>query len=700
MSCNSLGTGAEMHPFAADESFHDSRHVGRSKENIDSSIESYILVERSHDPVFQSNRRYSILNSKVSNLESTELLSRVEAVGCERVYRPVELLSPIRSNSRSEIRQLEQTSRKGEYGVQNSKEIIVILKKTPSRAKEFAQELRSNPKLMTKLHEEIPNFMIYVAELFKDYPEAILNQVAFFPEIIAVFNAGLTKSFYLDAIEKNEKCYLYIPEELRTNKPFILEAIDSNPKVFTVLPVEMKSTEFLIEILKITGKCFQYFDLKDRDTNTLVEFAVKKDSSNFRFASDRLKGDVVFIRSLVKGFPEIIKEASDTIRKDIKTAEYFVRINYKVFPYFDSSIIEDESNINRIIEVEGLCIRYLLKSRFLSPQLAETAIFQNSSAMTFLVDTNVLSQVHVDSVLFCQPTLITSFPDVHKTDHNFSVALKKDGLLLGRASSKQRKSKKLVEIAVKQNPLALQFVSFDVRTDSLVLTAVKLNGEMIQYALPNQKENPDIIVAAILQTPAALKFVDPDALTHPKILKLFRKNGNLLQYSTPEQKRKDLVVDSALRNTPHALKYLSHFMITDERVKAAVSKDGTALQHARKIQKENLEIAEIAIRENPLALKFVPKEVMTRIFALLAVSLRPCSLEFLPNNLRSDSEIVSKAFICSRETIQFAIFPLTQANHTPFFIPEIFFQNSFGTQEEFLEEFQLVFGKSKFCAIL
>lgn len=112
--------------------------------------------------------------------------------------------------------------------------------------------------------------------------------------------------------------------------------------------------------------------------------------------------------------------------------------------------------------------------------------------------------------------------------------LKKDGLLL-KTIPKKDQTTDICKIAIKQNPLALQFASRKCIDSTICLSAVKENGRVFRF-IPKQIITEQMCILAIESEPELLNNI-PEKFRTPQIcIKALEKKVNVLSYVSQEQR--------------------------------------------------------------------------------------------------------------------------------------------------------------------
>jgi Domain of unknown function (DUF4116) len=162
--------------------------------------------------------------------------------------------------------------------------------------------------------------------------------------------------------------------------------------------------------------------------------------------------------------------------------------------------------------------------------------------------------------------------------------------------------------AVRQNRMALEYLSEDKRHPELCRLAVKRDGTALEY-VPEHKRNPELCRIAVEQHGWALRFV-------------------------PEEYRTSELCRLAVEQNGEALEYVPKQYITPELCRLAVKRDGMTLDSVPK-NKRTPELCRLAIEQDSQALQFVPEKHKTYELCLIAIEQDGIALEYTPFKLIS-----------------------------------------------------------------
>jgi hypothetical protein len=177
------------------------------------------------------------------------------------------------------------------------------------------------------------------------------------------------------------------------------------------------------------------------------------------------------------------------------------------------NLIEDkEHNYNSIkilkyIRLDGLILEYIddkYKNRFITTE----AIKQNALAYRYVSDYYKNLKDIVEMACKQNGLALEHVPILKKDDNLCKIAITQNGLALEHASEKVKDDKDIVMIAVTQNGLALEHASEKVKDEKdIVMIAVTQNGLALEHASEKLKGDRDIVNAALRQNWLAFKYL-------------------------------------------------------------------------------------------------------------------------------------------------------------------------------------------------
>lgn len=133
--------------------------------------------------------------------------------------------------------------------------------------------------------------------------------------------------------------------------------------------------------------------------------------------------------------------------------------------------------------------------------------------------------------------------------------------------------------------------------------------------------------------------------THELVLQAVQQAGSALRYASDTLRADKGIVMASVTTNGMALQYASAELRSDRAVvKQAITQDAWAFFHSAQEFQRDHELAMLAASRDDAVLECMPKSLLSqRKFALELVSSRGRALEYLPQDLRGDIVVVSRA---------------------------------------------------------
>jgi len=170
----------------------------------------------------------------------------------------------------------------------------------------------------------------------------------------------------------------------------------------------------------------------------------------------------------------------------------------------------------------------------------------------------------------------------------------------------------LYKLAIEQNSRAIQYVSMDMIDHVLIESAIRQNGLMLRFITD---QTPELCEMAIKQNPLALQYVKDDMLTKELCTMAVQLNGNALSCIDQSSSffTEELCV-MAIQDDYDVLKIIENQ--TEDMCKLAVNLHGYVLRY---VKNQTPEICRLAIEQAPCALQYVNEEYQTEDMCKYAV---------------------------------------------------------------------------------
>ena len=381
-----------------------------------------------------------------------------------------------------------------------------------------------------------------------------------FPEDFDCFHLAIDKSLALKMVKINGMALSLVPDDM-LDRDIILEAVKEYSLVLVeMVPKNKIDKEIALEAVKckkvadVVGCILRAVPEKLLDSEILLE-AIKNSNDVEEMFEDMIFNKDQLIYGLIDR-----KIALEMVKKDGKTLKYI--------PY---EMINEEILLEAIkngCEVDDMV--------FIVEHLSDLDLPAKNDLFMKMIKLNaeVLSGVSNDYEY--------AF-DVSEEEANKNI-------------------KYIVLETIRQNGLALEFVSGEIMDKEIVLEAVRQNGLALKF-VPSEMIDNEIALEAVKQNSLALEFVSSEIMEKEIVLEAVRQNGLALKFVPSEMIDKEIALE-AVRQNGLALEFVPSEIIDEE-------------------------IALEAVKQNILALKFVPSEVMNGNIAAQGIRQNIEALKYL-----------------------------------------------------------------------
>lgn len=253
--------------------------------------------------------------------------------------------------------------------------------------------------------------------------------------------------------------------------------------------------------------------------------------------------------------------------------------------------------------------------------------------LQYVKDSKLLTENICSLAVKQYPLALEYVPNIFKTEEICTLAVKENGLAL-RFVNDQYLTEAICILALQQNIGAFKYVSSqlipNLLTEKLLKYAVSQEGNNLKYV---KDQTEEICKLAVKQNGLALRYVNQDSSSHltSKLLSkslieeiyilAVQQNGKLLYY-VKEQTEK--ICAEAVQQNGDAIHYIINQ--TEEICLLAVRQDGLSLYYIKE-QTDNICIT--SVKQNGNALRFVQNQ--TDEICILAVEQNGNALQYVKN---------------------------------------------------------------------
>lgn len=274
--------------------------------------------------------------------------------------------------------------------------------------------------------------------------------------------------FILELMEHHPINLRYISKELLADKEFILNLLKKNGNILAD-----------DKILKY-GEILKYTSEKLNANKCFMIKAVKQDGLFLQYASEELKNNKKVVIEAVKQNGFALKFASKTLQNNQKVVLIATKDDGRALQYASDELKANKKVVLQAVRQNGLALQYASYELRNSYQVLFDAINQEVRALKYVsykIKKQFISELKTISKL--------EIKNIKKSESKIKQ-LSKNGLLLENYPELQN-NKEAVLIAVRQNGLALQFASEELKDDyEVVFKAVKEDYTSLRF-ITNEK---------------------------------------------------------------------------------------------------------------------------------------------------------------------------------------------------------------------
>lgn len=250
-------------------------------------------------------------------------------------------------------------------------------------------------------------------------------------------------------------------------------------------------------------------------------------------------------------------------------------------------------------------------------------------------------------------------------DPEIAAALKLvrvDGLRLGQLPEQQRRNPHVVEEAVRQNGLALQWAGPWTDDPRVVTAAVQQDGTALQFASARLQLDPKVVGSAVTENGSALRWAGPELRQDPRLALLACRNSDAaLDVLPPELWRNKAFCKELVTTCAPALARTA-FADDKEVAGCAIRASGRALKYAGPTVQDDAELVHEATWRNGWPLEFASARLRdNKDVVLAAVNRDGQALRFASARMQADPEIAEAALASGRSSMAF-VSPALKSN--------------------------------------
>lgn len=466
-----------------------------------------------------------------------------------------------------------------------------LLKEEPEKLLILEDKFRNNKLLALQFIKNNVMNIQYFSENIQDN-EDVFNQLIennrMQTESLTFISNRLrnNKELMLKIIKKDGLAIQYASPQLQNNIEIVQIALEQQPHVLKVLPDEMKFNREMVLIalkksshaikhvishfaedrelieyaLLMNGSAMKHFSTENKDDKELAKLAVVFSSNGIEHISERLRGDkeigllsvkgkkgsnFQYLSSELKNDKEVVSLArnscirvlgqmSNELKNDFKFALenlHFIKENKNklLAEIEEQNYYDDDKRPNEI----------KLESYFYEEGMGE--ILKNNKTVMF-----ALINLDIEAVKYISDDL--------KNDEEFAkMIVSRAGENLKYFSEEIQDNVVVVSTAILNNPNALEFASYRLKTDRRIIemglscNSEKKPNKILQYMNPYMENNKELIEYAL---DISIDFINsiPSTVIEDRdfMLKMVTKHSKIFPYCSDTIKNDDNIVRAAV----------------------------------------------------------------------------------------------------------------------------------------------------------
>ena len=535
-----------------------------------------------------------------------------------------------------------------DLSLRKDKEVVLEAMIDQGSSFQYADDsLKKDKNFVKEAIKQSEYVLEFINESLKKDKEVMLVAVRLYGSSLRFADESLKKDkdVVIAALNNSGFSLEYVDESLKKDKDVVNAAVNSYGQGWSIQyadPCFKKNKEIILSAIKNCG-----YDLSDI----------------WNFIDDSLKNDHEFVLEAIKENCHVLELTDDSMRKDKELVLIAIKQGCYALQYADESLRKDkEIVLSAIKHSGGYNLKFADETLKKDKEVALAAVKESGSSLEFVDDflkddkeiiitaiENGADLIYADKKYFTDKNLIlksisnkynVGFEEkpVYLTnelleDEDFvKRMLHLNGTMLKFLSDKQRKSKQLVEIAVKENGLALKYADRTLKNDrEISWYAVQNSDSALAYLGVLMKYDKHLILEAVKNFGRSLEFTDKSFQKDKKVaLEAVKNDGWAFHYVDESLKNDKDILMAALKVYPSWLEGASYELRNDkEVVLTAVQSNGWALKYASKRFQNDREVV------------------------LTAVKNLGSAIQFASDSLRKDKEIVLAALTNDSSIVQF-----------------------------------------------
>lgn len=277
------------------------------------------------------------------------------------------------------------------------------------------------------------------------------------------------REFMATAIESNYRVLKYADDALKADREFMATAIELNYRVLKYADEVLKADREFVMIAAAKNLKSLYYAHRSllKDKAFILSIAINLDDRVLLLIDDDLKQDIDFIMLCLQEKSDLLYYVDSNWRKNKKIVLAAVEYQGKLLQIAAPELQEDREVVLTAVKQSGQALQHASKVLKNDRKIVEAAIRQDSYALIY--SDKFLKDEEMALMAVCSdPSFLAIVPKFGENENFILRAIVQNGLVLKYTSKDCRRNIHTINIAVRQNPFALQYVDKKVITIEII----------------------------------------------------------------------------------------------------------------------------------------------------------------------------------------------------------------------------------------
>lgn len=535
-------------------------------------------------------------------LQNHPIIVRTAIITCPDAYKWAS--EELRQDEQIALKAMEADGSNLQWYLGNSMEVIIAALKKTKSALQYASLIYDQ---IRDTYEDIPTQLEFKRRWSKIVTESLKSD-----GLLLRFVREQSKSLVNTAVSNNGMALCMVDGELK-NEDVCLLAVKQNQYALKFVPITyLKNKGFMKIVAKLSVVTLRYAPAPLNEDESICQIAFGSNGNALEFAPNKIK----------------------TKKKLVLIA---VRKNPLSLAFADPSIQDDREVVETAVKIDGMALQY-----------ASDTMKHNAVPDEWITDWKKL-KTDIANGLKTKNLKVFKKNGVNKVDINgFHVDVD------------PKRPVPMVQLAVSNNGLALQFVDEDGRDDfDLVSMAVRQNGDALQFASDRLRDDAVLVNKATDQSDMALMWASGRVRSDfNTVYKVVKREPHALRFVHEQLRDSDkfkTLLISAIETDQSIFEKLQDTYKDSDIVKSAVLKEGSLLQYAPKDLRNSEDVVLHAVANRGKALRFASAAMRgNEAIVMQAIENDADALQYASDVLKSNYKVVSAAVAKSGKALRFA----------------------------------------------